>query len=61
MFWRRRWVSALEGAAAPVWDAYLLYGPKSTWGDEPPRPVSSGYTAYGARKELEKNILPLLE
>ncbi len=54
-------MSALEGAAAPVWDAYLLYGPKSTWGDEPPRPVSSGYTAYGARKELEKNILPLLE
>jgi hypothetical protein len=43
-----------------VWDAYLLYGSEATWGDEPPRPISSGYTVYGAREELE-NILPLLE
>jgi hypothetical protein len=44
-----------------VWDAYLLYGREVTWGDEPPRPISSGYTVYGAREELEKYILPLLE
>jgi hypothetical protein len=48
------------GRGAPVWDAYLLYGSEATWGDEPPRPISSGYTVYGAREELE-NILPLLE
>ena len=51
----------VEGAAAPVWDAYLLYGPEAAWGDEAPRPISSGYTVYGARQELKKNILPLLE
>jgi hypothetical protein len=57
----RAFAGEVEGAAPPVWDAYLLYGPEATWGDEPPRPISSGYTVYGAREELEKNILPLLE
>ncbi len=51
----------VEGAAPPVWDAYLLYGPEAIWGDASPHPISSGYTVYGAREELEKNILPLLE
>ena len=51
----------VEGAAPPVWDAYLLYGPRTKWRDELPRPMSSGYTVYGAREELKKNILPLLE
>jgi hypothetical protein len=51
----------VEGASPPVWDAYLLYGPEATWGDAVPRPMSSGYTVYGAREELKKNILPLLE
>ena len=44
-----------------MWDAYLLYGREATWGDAMPQPISSGYTVYGAREELEKNILPLLE
>jgi hypothetical protein len=57
----RAFAGEVERAAPPVWDAYLLYGPETTWGDEPPRPISSGYTVYGAREELEKNILPLLE
>jgi hypothetical protein len=57
----RAFAGVVEGAAPPVWDAYLLYGSEATWGDEPPRPISSGYTVYGAREELEKNILPLLE
>jgi hypothetical protein len=48
----------VEGAAPPTWDAYLLYGHETAWGDEPLRLISSG---YGAREELEKNILPLLE
>jgi hypothetical protein len=56
----RAFAGEVEDAAAPVWDAYLLYGPEATWGDGPPRPISSGYTVYGARDELEKNILPLL-
>ena len=51
----------VEGAAPPVWDAYLLYGPRTKWRDELPRPMSSGYTVYGAREKLKKNILPLLE
>jgi hypothetical protein len=56
----RAFAGEVEGAAPPVWDAYLLYGPETTWGDGLPRPISSGYTVYGAREELE-NILPLLE
>ena len=51
----------VEGMAEPVWDAYLLYGPEATWDDEPGRPISSGYTVYGAREELERNIVALLE
>ncbi len=57
----RAFAGEVENAPEPVWDAYLLYGPETTWGDEPPRPVSSGYTVYGAREELEKNIVPLLD
>jgi hypothetical protein len=57
----RSFAGEVKGAAAPVWDAYLLYGPQTTWGGDPSRPISSGYTVYGAREELEKNILPLLE
>jgi hypothetical protein len=57
----RAFAGEVEGAAAPVWDAYLLYGREVTWGDEPPRPIGSGYTVYSAREELEKHILPLLE
>ena len=57
----RAFAGEVEGAAEPVWDAYLLYGPEVAWGDEPPRSISSGYTVYGAREELEKNILPLFE
>lgn len=50
----------VEGAVPPVWDAYLLYGPESAWKNEPPPPISSGATVIGTRRELEKNILPLL-
>ncbi len=57
----RAFAGEVEGAAAPVWDVYLLYGPEAAWGDGLPRPISSGYTVYGAREELEKNIRPLLE
>ena len=57
----RAFAREVEGAAPPVWDAYLLYGPETAWGDGPPQPISSGYTVYGARQELKKNILPLLE
>jgi hypothetical protein len=57
----RAFAGEVEGAAAPVWDAYLLYGPETTWRGDLSRPINSGYTVYGAREELEKNILPLLE
>ena len=50
----------VEGASQPVWDAYLLYGPEATWGKEPPRPVGTGYTIYGARDRLRAEIEPLL-
>jgi hypothetical protein len=52
----------VEGATAPVWDAYLLYDPETTWGGgDPSRPISSGYTVIGAQEELDKTILPLLK
>jgi hypothetical protein len=51
---------SVEGASPPVWDAYLLYGPEAAWEEEPPRPVSTGYTIYGEREELRKDISPLL-
>lgn len=57
----RAFAGEVEGAAAPVWDAYLLYGPETTWRGDLSRPINSGYTVYGAREELEKNIVPLLE
>jgi hypothetical protein len=57
----RAFAGEVESAAPPVWDACLLYGHETAWGDEPPRPTSSGYTVYGAREELEENFLPLLE
>jgi hypothetical protein len=57
----RAFAGEVEGAAPPVWDACLLYGQETAWGDEPPRPTSSGYTVYGAREELEENFLRLLE
>ena len=50
----------VEGATQPVWDAYLLYGPKASWGKEPPRPLGTGYTIYGAREQLRSEIEPLL-
>jgi hypothetical protein len=28
----RAFAGEVEGATAPVWDAYLLYGPEATWG-----------------------------
>jgi hypothetical protein len=50
----------VEGASQPVWDAYLLYGPKATWGKQPPRPIGTGYTIYGTRDRLRAEIEPLL-
>jgi hypothetical protein len=55
------WFNMLSGDSRSRWDDYLLYGPEATWGDAVPRPMSSGYTVYGAREELKNNILPLLE
>jgi hypothetical protein len=57
----RAFAEEVESASPPVWDAYLLHGLEATWGDAVPRPISSGYTVYGAREELKKDMLPLLE
>ncbi len=51
---------SVEGASPPVWDAYLLYGPKTSWDDTPPRPIGTGSTIYGERDKLRKEILALL-
>jgi len=51
----------VEGTSQPVWDAYLLYGPEATWEEEPPLPVGTGYTIYGTRDQLSKEIQPLLD
>jgi hypothetical protein len=51
---------SVKGAAPPVWDAYLLYGPDARWSSAPPRPISTGATIYATRGKLQKDVLPLL-
>src|SRR5215208_2892477 len=48
----------VQGASQPVRDAYLLYGPDTSWGKEPPQPVGTGSTIYGARDRLRSEIEP---
>jgi len=51
----RAFAGEVEGATTPVWDAYLLYGPETTWGGgDPPQPISSGYTPSSV---LRKNSI----
>ena len=51
---------SVKGAAPPVWDAYLLYGPNARWSSAPPSPISTGATIYATREKLQKDVLPLL-
>lgn len=57
----RAFAGEVENAEEPVWDAYLLYSPEATWDEGPPTPINSGYTVFGERRELETDILPLLD
>jgi hypothetical protein len=44
-----------------LWDAFLLYGAKSHWGDKPSHLISTGRTIVAKREELRKSLPPLLK
>lgn len=50
----------VERSAAPVWDAYHLYGPEATWTDAPAPSVSSGGTIIGQSSPLKAAVTRLL-
>ncbi len=43
------------------WDAYFLYGPEETWGEEPPQHISWGRTIVDARDRLFRDFVDLVE
>jgi hypothetical protein len=43
------------------YDFYLLFGPESTWGASPPRPVSSGGTVISTSDRLASAAAALLQ
>jgi hypothetical protein len=42
------------------YDFFLLFGPETTWGASPPRPVSSGGTVVGSSDRLARAVATLL-
>ncbi len=42
------------------WDAYLLFGPTTTWTAQPPPLISSGSSVIGTKDQLAHSIGPLL-
>ncbi|MCI0353068.1 MAG: hypothetical protein L0Z53_26915 [Acidobacteriales bacterium] len=44
-----------------LWDAFLLYGAESNWGDKPSHLISTGRTIVAKREELLKSLPPLLK
>lgn len=39
-----------------LWDAYLLFDPRATWGPSMPAPVTWGFTILSARDALAKQF-----
>ena len=55
----RAFAGEVEGAAPPAWDAYLLYGHETAWGDEPPRSNCSGlHGLRGSGRAREEHPTP---
>jgi hypothetical protein len=44
-----------------MWDAYLLYGPSTTWKTAPEPLLGSGGTIIDTRAELRDELTPLLK
>ena len=42
------------------WDAYFLYGPGATWGEQPPEHVSWGRTIVDSRERLLRDFTTLV-
>ena len=57
-----KWFAEHEGFYIPIaWDAYYLYGPDAHWDIEPSPLVSKGGTIFYKRKQLQEDLLTLLE
>lgn len=44
-----------------AWDIYFLYGPEAEWQETPEPLLSSGYTVYAKRQQLQADFTALLE
>lgn len=51
----------VRGRDGISWDIYFLYGPDANWQTIPSPLISSGSTVIGKRRQLERDILPLLD
>lgn len=43
-----------------AWDIYFLYGPEANWEEAPAPLVSSGFTVYSSRQQLQMDLAQLL-
>jgi hypothetical protein len=49
------------GYSGVVWDAFFVFGPEASWGDEPGPLLASGAPVIDHSAELGDALLPLLE
>jgi len=52
----RRAPGSKEFREEVLWDAYLLFDARATWGTTMPEPVSWGYTILAAREALARQV-----
>lgn len=43
-----------------LWDAFILYGAESRWGNDPSHRLAMGWTILSKREHLREKLLPLL-
>jgi hypothetical protein len=54
--WERRAPDTVPPADLIVWDAYLLYKPKTLWNGAPPDVVSWGSSILSGQEQLERDL-----
>lgn len=59
--WPMRSAETVLPQADALWDAYLLYGPDSSWDDEPPDVFSWGSTILQTKETLDRDIRRVLK
>ena len=59
--WAKRAAETIPPQDDALWDAYLLYGPRARWTDQPPDVVSWGATILSTRETLERDLKRLLK